>query len=754
MQLWADVTPLSFVQGTTGSAALTFANDEEGAFAQTTTLGGFITSATINVSQEWVDTNGAGFNSYTYQTFIHEVGHALGLGHGGPYNGTSTFGVDNIFSNDLWQYSVMSYNDQGEGLADDNGTPRLVLGLQMADILAVQDLYGANDAGTRGGATVYGFNSNAGGMFDFGRFQNDFLALRPDAEGPIRPPSLAIYDTGGIDRLDLSGYASNQRISLIEETFSDIGDNFNTLATDDPLINLISIARGTVIENATGGSGDDTITGNAVNNVLIGGAGNDTIYANEGEDTVSAEAGNDTVFGGIGADILNGGAGDDTINGDAGGDTLFGSVGNDVVNGGDGFDLIFGGDGNDQVNGDGGNDNVFGGNGDDVVSGGAGRDNVYGDAGDDTLFGGLDNDAITAGTGNDILNGDAGNDAISGQDGDDILNGGTGDDALAGGLGNDVINGGDGADSISGGDGADVITGGTGSDGVFGLAGNDTINGGDDQDFLYGNSGDDTLSGDGGNDSLFGGFGNDALFGGDGADTLAGEDGIDVITGGAGNDSISGGLGDDTINGDAGRDSIFAGDGADTINGGADVDFIFGGAGNDTINGDLGNDQLRGEAGSDVFVFQASNGNDIVHDFVQGEDTLSIQVGSAYDSFAEIMAATTQSGSNVLINLTGGNFITIVSLDKDSLTAADFSFTSTGQKDVEDVPLSNLSSDQFVFNADDVTMSYENDTNFDVKSETAFISEEISALDSYTEAAFLSEVMEDISLIDQIDFAL
>jgi len=143
-----------------------------------------------------------------------------------------------------------------------------------------------------------------------------------------------------------------------------------------------------------------------------------------------------------------------------------------------------------------------------------------------------------------------------------------------------------------------------------------------------------------------------------------------------------------------------------------------------------------------------------VHDFVQGEDTLSIQVGSAYDSFAEIMAATTQSGSNVLINLTGGNFITIVSLDKDSLTAADFSFTSTGQKDVEDVPLSNLSSDQFVFNADDVTMSYENDTNFDVKSETAFISEEISALDSYTEAAFLSEVMEDISLIDQIDFAL
>jgi Ca2+-binding RTX toxin-like protein len=60
----------------------------------------------------------------------------------------------------------------------------------------------------------------------------------------------------------------------------------------------------TSIENAIGGSGNDTMTGNNAANVLDGRAGNDTINAGDGADIV---------IGGIGNDTMNGGAGSDTF---------------------------------------------------------------------------------------------------------------------------------------------------------------------------------------------------------------------------------------------------------------------------------------------------------------------------------------------------------------------------------------------------------------------------------------------------------
>ena len=69
--------------------------------------------------------------------------------------------------------------------------------------------------------------------------------------------SYTIFDSAGVDTLDYSGFASNQLINLNAETFSNIGT----------LIGNVVIARGTVIENAIGGSGADTIIGNFVDNV-------------------------------------------------------------------------------------------------------------------------------------------------------------------------------------------------------------------------------------------------------------------------------------------------------------------------------------------------------------------------------------------------------------------------------------------------------------------------------------------------------
>ena len=78
----------------------------------------------------------------------------------------------------------------------------------LHDILTIQTKYGA-DPTTRVGDTVYGFNSNAGNaVYDFG--QNPY-------------PHLAIYDAGGIDTIDLSGFNISQFIDLHAGAFSSIG---------------------------------------------------------------------------------------------------------------------------------------------------------------------------------------------------------------------------------------------------------------------------------------------------------------------------------------------------------------------------------------------------------------------------------------------------------------------------------------------------------------------------------------------------
>ena len=68
------------------------------------------------------------------------------------------------------------------------------------------------------------------------------------------------------------------------------------VSRNSSIIGGFTIANGVVIENATGGSGADTITGNSASNTLSGGGG---------ADTLTGGLSGDILMGGTGADIFN-----------------------------------------------------------------------------------------------------------------------------------------------------------------------------------------------------------------------------------------------------------------------------------------------------------------------------------------------------------------------------------------------------------------------------------------------------------------
>ncbi|MCB8820889.1 FG-GAP-like repeat-containing protein [Microvirga rosea] len=244
--------------------------------------------------------------TYDYITVAHELGHALGLKQGQETGGVR--GIALSHDRDSMEFSIMTYRSYvgGPTTGYTNETYGYAQTYMMYDIAALQWMNGAN-FDTNSGNTVYTWSPTTGETFVNGVGQG---APGGGIGGSANRVFLTIWDGGGKDTYDLSNYTTNLNLDLTPGGWSKISD------AQTAYLGASHYARGNVfnalqylgdarslIENATGGSGNDAITGNAADNALIGNAGNDVLSGLDGADTLTGGAGNDTLDGGAGFDM-------------------------------------------------------------------------------------------------------------------------------------------------------------------------------------------------------------------------------------------------------------------------------------------------------------------------------------------------------------------------------------------------------------------------------------------------------------------
>ena len=438
---------------------------------------------------------------------------------------------------------------------------------------------------------------------------------------------------GGVDRLNYGTTTAAVTVNLVDGTAS----GFTSIAG---------------IENVTGGSGNDTLIGDAGDNSLNGGGGNDTFKA-------AINDGNDALIGGAGVDIYdlsatNAGAtvtttsatsaqiGTDSlatienIIGSQGNDTITLGAGVNVVDGRGGDDFTIAGAGNDLLSGGAGNDTfsyTFG-DGADTVDGGADTDtlNIWGTTGNNTLDVIFNGTALTTFEGGTL----ASVEAVTADllDGSDTLTyAGTTADVAVNLLAHTAL----GFASIAG---IENVTGGSGNDTLTGDALVNRLNGGAGNDTYFANNGDILSEAAGG--------GSDSVFTTSNTFTLAAN--LENLT--------FTGVGDFTGTGNGSNNVITGGVGFDTLSSGGGSDTLIGGAGNDLMNGGAGND---------MFAFGPLFGSDTITGFdansTGGQDLLNLSVLGINAGNFTARVSIVDLGADTLVTIDGTDTITLLGIN-------------------------------------------------------------------------------------------
>ncbi|MGB9364950.1 MAG: CARDB domain-containing protein [Xanthobacteraceae bacterium] len=271
-------------------------------FANTTALDKFgkpITSSTYNPSNPVLGHAGDVFfgttgrnpamgNFDSSQAVLHEIGHALGLEHGqfDPNGeGPNTYGAMNDDRLDI-EFSVMNYpNYIGENREGPTAVtfPRTYM---MYDIAALQYMYGA-DFSKAGQSATYKWSSLG------------VETINGVSQGT--PVNSVIFETvwtaGATSTFDLSNFSQNQVDDMNPGKWMRFSDtqlaDLDVFSADPTRIARANVYNAlayngdprSLIDNIITGSGNDTITGNIVDNIIRAGAGNDNIDGGLGIDT-------------------------------------------------------------------------------------------------------------------------------------------------------------------------------------------------------------------------------------------------------------------------------------------------------------------------------------------------------------------------------------------------------------------------------------------------------------------------------------
>ncbi|MDC0933601.1 hypothetical protein OAR97_07085, partial [Arcobacteraceae bacterium] len=420
-----------------------------------------------------------------------------------------------------------------------------------------------------------------------------------DTLGSIENAIGSAYDDTFISDFNASNIFDGNE-SLNEITGDSI--SYETIVVTDPTVDKVVINLSTEVGEVLIGDGyfeADVTYNNGVDSFTDYLINIENITGSTGNDTITGASDENKIYGLDGDDVLSGGADDDYLHGGAGNDTASYiektvSVTVDFINntatttteidtlesienaiGGSAKDTFIMNEDNatNIIDGQGDEDTIsyenYSSNGvtvnlstilaqniqtsdsDTLTS----IEHITGSTKADTIIGSSDANSIVGGSGNDTF--------IAGTD---INNDGTMDTWAD-----------DGADYIDGGDG-------TGDWADYSIIGDDSTVGTNGIEVTLDNSNEVTVN-------VNGQAGVDTLLN---IENISGTQDSDSITGDALNNSILGNTGDDIISGEGGLDNLFGGAGNDTISGGAGNDTIIGGADDDTLTGDVGDDDIYG----------------------------------------------------------------------------------------------------------------------------------------------------------------